>query len=140
MDFKKLEKAARIYKEIQSLDKEIIEIDRMAHLVANGKVESVFELKVKDLQKIEDEKAKVSFDEDGSLFSEDRNDDMRYFFISPIKSAYGISKPKINTNEIVLKETISENTTLNLLAVILSEKQSKRDSLIKQIQKTGVLI
>ena len=48
IDIKQLSKASAILEKIQTLDAEIIKIDKIALIVSSGQYESDFSLKVKD--------------------------------------------------------------------------------------------
>jgi len=141
MEFKQLEKATIIYKDIQALDKEIIDIDRIAMLVANGEIKSTFELKIEDIGKKNEDSQKNSFDEDGSIVRnnyEDIHKRMLHSLSMPLFS-FGCSETKKkNDNEHTLNNSLSENATLQILGILLCEKQEKRKMLISKLQKLGV--
>lgn len=68
MDLKNLQKATLIHASIKALDAEIIQIDKLAMLCANGKLTSSFELKC-----LEDKPEKLKMDEDGDIVKEEKS-------------------------------------------------------------------
>jgi hypothetical protein len=137
MDFKKLEKASRILSGIKQLDAEIIEIDRIAMLVANGDVKSLFKLKIEDTTKAKEAEDKPLLDNDGSLFRES--------FHSLMMGSLGIGgiwREKKNEDKHIhsLEQELSENSTMQILGVLLCEKQTRRQLLINQLETLGLLI
>ncbi|HZW66383.1 MAG TPA: hypothetical protein VFF23_11875 [Hanamia sp.] len=142
MDFKKLERATKIYEQLKQLDKEIIEIDRFAMLVANGEIKSSFELKIDDIGKKKEDSDKVGFDEDGSLIkgtSDSLYEQMRRSFYMPILSFGCDTGKETDKNVHLLKNELSENATMSILGVLLQEKQFKRTNLLTQLQRLGVV-
>jgi hypothetical protein len=144
MNVKQLQKASRILEKIKMLDEEIIQIDKQALLIANGEVKIELSLKVKDLAKERKEAEKVQFDEDGSLiqgggFYEMMRRSMGSGIMPAYQISFGGSDPK---NEVKAEsfETITERASLQILGVLLGEKQSKRLELISQLEKVGVEI
>jgi hypothetical protein len=144
MNVKQLQKASRILEKIKMLDEEIIQIDKQALLIANGEVKIELSLKVKDLAKERKEAEKVQFDEDGSLIQGGGfYEMMRRSMGSGIMPAYQISFGGSDLkNEVKAEsfETITERAALQILGVLLGEKQSKRLELISQLGKVGVEI
>lgn len=138
MNFKKLEKAAAILKEIQALDSEIIEIDKLAMIVANGEVKCHFELNVEDISKKNEVNNKVGFDEDGSLIAGTASiyDQIRHAYTFHFNSCQ--PQNKIPKNDYSIEKDITENATLNILGVLLYEKKTRRDELLKKLEKAGV--
>jgi hypothetical protein len=130
MNLKKLEKAAKIYEKIKELDAQIIEIDKFAMMAANQEIKASFELKIENLTKEKEDVPKVGFDGDGSLqFSYDRM--MRSMMMPTF--IYG-QTPQKKDNEYLLKQNLSENNTLNILGILLYEKQSIRNALLSQLE------
>jgi hypothetical protein len=138
MNIVKLEKATKIYEQIKQLDNAIIEIDRIAMLIANGEVSCSFDLKVNDLTKTE-EQCQVGFDEDGSLRSAcDPIHPYRLSFSLLGGVLRNTTPPPVNEN--ILKAELTENTALSILGVLLCDKQYQRDQLINQLERLGVAI
>lgn len=137
MNIKNLGKATKLYEEVRVLDAEIIEIDKMAMIVAEGETKSFFKLRIEDFIKKEEPVSSI-LDEDGSINAD-------YFKkkiqkrLSPI-SFFGCSneekKPKPGT---ILKSKLSETVTMQILGILLCEKQSLRNNLLKRIEKLGVI-
>ena len=149
MNIQELERSQKIYAQIKDLDAEIIEIEKVAILIANGNAEVNLSLKVKDISPKKQEKEKVEFDEDGSLkTSLGSGMNFRMGIISPwgmgeslFEKMYGkgaIEKEEApGTN---LKACLSENLSLNVLAILLYDKQSRREKLIRNLKRVGVTL
>ena len=129
IDIKLLEKAAKIFEKIKQLDAEIIEIDKYAMLVANGDVEPSFELSFKMLKTEEKEEEKQGTEN----LLESYSNSLRM-------TIYGgfLMSDKKKEPENKLSNTLSENATLQILGVLLHEKNAARTRLINQLRKTGV--
>ena len=132
MDIKKFEKAQKAYLKIKELDKQIIEIENLAMQIANGENSVSFEFKLTDLTPKEE---KVKFDEDCSIFHFAMPD----FMASRVFPVFGGGKPE---NDQIKKYNtdISVNASLQILGVLLHEKQSSRTFLINQLNEIGVSI
>lgn len=140
MKLEQLERATIIYNDIKELDKEIIAIDRIAMLVANGEIKSTLELKIEDIEKQNDDSQKISIDEDGSIVRNDYDIVGRMLYKLAIPNfKKGCAEPK-NENEHILKNSLSENSTLQILGILLGEKQYKRKILLDRLHKIGVQI
>lgn len=139
MNLKQLDKATRILSEIKELDNQIISIEKHAMLIANGNVALDLKLFILDLEKQAKEQNKVGFTEDGSLSydAELRNLMKGYFMPS-----FGIlgSKPeeKKKECETTFMSELSESAALQILGILLYEKQTKRQSLLAKLNKIGV--
>ena len=138
MDIKRLEKATKIYEQIKLLDAEIIEIDRFAMLIANGEIKSSFELKVDDIGSKKEDENKVRFDSDGSIINTQQMQTMMYNSIFPSWFQQIDNSTIKNKNEHSLKYPISDHTTMSILGILLCEKQSKRKSLLNDLEQLGV--
>lgn len=136
MNYKKLEKATRILAQIKELDQSIIQIDRIALIIANGGGNSSFTLSVQEHKKAEDDK--VKFDEDGSLT---QGIDSYTSMIRKYVMWYDpVSQPADNhtSNTHNLNMALSENATLQILGVLLGEKHRQRDLLMGELARLGV--
>jgi hypothetical protein len=131
MDFKKLEKATKLYEQIKQLDADIIEIDKFALTVANNETESCFELRCKDLTKQKEKENKLEFDEDGSIKREGDNT-LRLSLISSWMLPANITPPN---DDIVIKSQLSVNNVMNMLGILLHDKQTKRQQIIEKLNK-----
>lgn len=133
MDIKKLEKATIILKAIKNIDAEIIEIEKTAMLVANNDTESHFLLNVIDNEKPQEEE-NTEQENQGDPFSE-------FSGLLSFMAFRSSNKPeKENKNLHSLKCDLSVNATLQILGVLLYEKQTKRNKLINSLKKYGVNI
>ncbi len=122
MDFKKLEKATLLYEKIKLLDADIIELDKMALVAADG--DKKFKISI-SYEKVDKEKVKIEEDDDsmiGMLAHMQRR--LSYSMCSPA--------PK---NTVKYKKEASENTVLNVLAVLLIEKKTERERHLKTVSK-----
>jgi hypothetical protein len=76
MKLNQLEKASKHLEQLKKLDKDILGIEKIAEIIANGITKSycTFSLKVTDILKKEEDKNEVYFDSDGSLvFEKEQN-------------------------------------------------------------------
>lgn len=131
MNFKSLEKAAKLYEQVKKLDAQIIEIEKFALIVANNDTESSFELKCKDLTKKKEIEEKVEFDEDGSIVKKSE--------FTRISALYGIMPSLLShttdkkEDEIVIKSKLSVTNVMSILGLLLHDLQSKRQSIIDNL-------
>lgn len=131
MHIKELEKATAMLQRIKILDNEIIEIEKIAMIVANNDIDTNFQLKVIDKENTneDDEQKPVEFDfgeYSGFLgFMAYRNDD---------------NKKKENKNVHTINYDLSINATMQILGVLLYEKQTIRHNIIKKLNKYGITI
>jgi hypothetical protein len=130
MDFKKLDKAAKLHERIKQLDKEIIDIERLALMVATKKTELKFSLKVNDLEKTEVPKKTTCSDELVISFQ-----GMFGGLYSPPTKKKDVKKYDHKFSEIV-----SDTLALQLLGVVIEDKKHIRELALKQIKKLGVTI
>lgn len=137
MKIKELEKATGMLQDVKILDNEIIEIEKMAMLIANNDTESMFTLQVWDKDKEQEEKNKASFDEDGSLQVPGSS-----FADYLMSGMLPFVTPKFDKNEHIstIKYDLSINASMQILGVLLWEKQNKRQNLIKKLNKYGINI
>jgi hypothetical protein len=140
-------KIEAIFKRVQSLDKEIAQINKLAELVASKDTQISFNLIVLDKDEETKEKKKLQFDEDGSIIlpgPEDVPQINPYTFprmFGSIVLHHGYnSKPKEVKHKNVLKEDISVSICLKVLGVLLSEKYDERKQLITQLEEKGYTI
>jgi len=149
MNIQELERSQKIYAQIKTLNTEIIEIEKVAILIANGNAEVNLSLKVTDTTPKKDDKEKVEFDEDVSFKSSLGSGlNFRMGIINPwgtqeslFEKMYGkgaISEEKESGTN--LKACLSENLSLNVLAILLYDKQTRRDKLIRNLKRIGVTI
>jgi hypothetical protein len=143
MILKQLEISQKVYNEFKALDAEILEIEKVAMLVANGDTEVNLSLNVKDTS-VKEPKSKVNFDEDGSLMKSGQLG-FRVEMFNPFemytKHLSGLSQLKEEKQPATtLKSKLSENMSLNILAVLLSIKMEERAKLIRKLNRFGVTI
>ena len=131
---KKLEQAALIFKKIQILDAEIIEIDKFAILASDYPTECSVELKMKPNTKEAKEKV---LDSDGSLIipREGAIDYSSYrsifsFMTMPESSA----KP---SNLTTLNKSVSDSILLGICGVLIAEKRGQRAEYIQELKELG---
>jgi hypothetical protein len=133
MNIKQLEKATRIIEQVKALDKEIIDIDRQALLVANGEVKIELNIDVTDLAKKREEEEAVKFDEDGSLLSgEEFKGILRYAV------TFHMGRPKDEKKKKGYGAEISETAALQIFGILLYEKQTRRTQLLQKLERIGV--
>lgn len=136
MKIKDLEKATKVLDQIKILDSEIIEIDKLALLIADGSNVITIELKVQTL----DEAKKEVLDSDGSLIDHNRTRSHEFFggILGHYRSICEPIKPPAPLH--LLRKELNESSALHILGLLLREKQFIRISLIEKIKKLGFKI
>jgi hypothetical protein len=133
MNITKLEKASKLVERMKEVDQEVIALEKLADQIANKRSEIKLTLNVVDLEKKE-KGEEVQFDEDGSI-------------VKPNSNPYGIvlffgggqTKPEEKKeNGEKFKQDISDTAALNIIGVLLLEKQEIRKAIFKQLEKLGV--
>jgi hypothetical protein len=128
MNFKKLEKAQKYYQQVKRLDAEIIEIEKLAVLMAEGGKVG-FEISCEP--KVDEGKKKV-LDGDGSLLVNGGGEDRYTFYLYGCdRPTVTIEKPKKNH----IKCEVIDSVGLQLLGVLMAEKQSARKKLLTKLSK-----
>jgi hypothetical protein len=138
VNIKKLDKANKIYQQIKELDKEIIEIDKHAMLIANGEVKLSLTLNIDDLKKKEKEESKVKFDEDGSIVVNDGVVSLSWSTMF-IGLPTNVTEDK-NKHTTTFNTQVIENEALQILGVLLYVRQQKREQLLDRLHKMGIAI
>ena len=142
MNINKLEKATKILEQIKVIDAEIIEIDKLAIIILNNETNIQLALNVENLTKAKEAKEKVSFDEDGSMsILRSAMDEYRNTFL-PLNmlkySGVDYAKPKFRDRN--FSQPLSDKLTLQILGVLLCEKNAIKDGLIKKLVGFGFSI
>lgn len=138
MTIPEIEKITKIVSAIKELDKEIIFIEKTARILSENIYDVDFSL---SFTPIEIHKKVEVLDSDGFLKKEDdsSNKAVTGWIINSIFSC-GNTESKPTAKKHSVSEKIDESLSLKLLAVILRDKQSKRDNLIVQLKLIGVHI
>lgn len=144
MDINNLERANEILLQIKKLDAEIIEIDRLALLAADGEIKSSFKMSICDIGNVKAESEKAKFDDDGSLISNGTSGS-KYtsifesitFLANNLRQAQATHAAAVK-NTGTLEQELSNSSTLLLLGVLLGDKQSRRRYLIKELKTYGI--
>lgn len=143
MNLKKLEKATKIYEQIKIIDAHIIQIEKLAMLAASGEIKSSFQLKIEDIGEKNKEAEKVKFDEHGSLIKTNpeslREKMLQQMNWMPFFTGFE-NKNEQNKHQHLLEQELSENLTLQILGILLYEKNTLKKSYLSQLEKLGVLI
>ncbi len=138
MNLNKLEKATEVYKQIQIIDKQVSEFEKMAMLVAEGNVKISLDLNIIDLDKKRKSENKLVFDEDNSIVFEGTHMMMfgsTFQMLEPPKK--NKTKPEYVSD---FKNEISERTALNVFGVLLLEKKEHKRILLNKLKEYGVSI
>lgn len=134
MDIKSVEKIYNKVAAVKKLDQEIIEIDRLALLIANGNVGVNLSLAIEDFDKA----AKLEA-ENGSKVNKGLIGGLQF---TTLYWTFGGSEPKPPKNEAITeyKQIVSPEVTLQILGTLLGDKVTKRAELIRQLQELGLKI
>jgi hypothetical protein len=131
MNLKQLSKAQKIYEEITRIDKEIINIESLAQKLANDDIQFNLQIEIEDLINTEVEpEQKLDAYPCGTP---------RIQFAWSLGGICNTSEAKPKTE--VLKETgLNNSLSLQILGVLLYNKQQIRKGLLAQLEKMGVAI
>lgn len=128
MEFKKLDKAQKYYEQVKKLDAEIIEIEKLAQLMADGGKVS---FKISCEPKVNHEKQKV-LDSDGSLIIHDGAPRLSFSF----SSIWGVEKVKApKPKHPHIKGELTDTLGLTILGVLLADKQKQKALITKRLEK-----
>lgn len=123
-----LERASKKIEAIKKLDREIIELNKVALQLANGNVGIGLSLAIED------------FDKTAELESKKANGSAEYvgIFSQMMLSYYPYGSKKEDESAVsAYKAVVSSSTGLQLLAVLLADKMAKRQELIDNLQRMG---
>ena len=134
MNLKQIEKATKIVEELKSLDKSIIELDKMAIKIVNDAKD--IKINISCTLPEEDKKENI-FDEDGSLKIEPTPTSISWGSIFVYSSTQKVEE---NKNELSITESLTDISALQLIGVLILDKQNKRKELINQLNKLGANI
>lgn len=137
MELKKLTKVSKIFDRIKELDKEIIELDKLAMDAVNDKMNIELNLTIENLSKKEDQENKVTIDSDGSLNFGGSSEGLEGMYRRMMGFSLGLQEQtKKNTTE--LKNKLTSKDFLLILKVLLDSKNEERNSLFNQLSNLGV--
>jgi hypothetical protein len=147
MKLKDLEKATKIYEEIKLLDVDIAKLDKLAQSVAYGCSEVKLYFNVTDLKAKESFEKSNLFDEHGDLKQVTTKVSLSDKFITYSGESYDDLMAKIKSiNNAVASyssnyvEDLSDVLTLEMLGVLIRNKQDKRKLLIDKLTKYKITI
>jgi hypothetical protein len=126
-----IEKIKLSYDRLKALDAEIIELEKAAILIAEKKTEIEFTLNVNDPE--ETEKAKCTFDEDGSLANPNG---LTTSWVS-IFDSYTPSRTEKKKFTHSIKNTLTERGAFLILGALMQEKNAERKLLLSKLEKYG---
>lgn len=136
MNLKQLGNSQKMYTDIKALDAEIVEIEKVAMLIADGKAVVKLTMDVTDTSKKPEVKK-----EDSDYESEVKR--YQSFFtgglLYPLTGS-GSPKEEQKKPDNQLKSELSDNLSLNVLAVLLYDKQQKRLALLNKLKRIGVTL
>lgn len=127
MKLNQLAKASKVFEQIHALDAEVIDLERMAMLAANGEINTRLMLEITDLTKVPVEKETGIDEMRGLLYREMTRSILSYGMCST-------PEPKKNEAEHTLKSEPSEALTLKILGVLLADKIATRENLIQELR------
>lgn len=131
MDLKQLKTALKLLEKLEDIDKEIIEIDKMALSILNNETKINFDLKVENLSENKDSEQS----KDSSSPLNDLEKRMMMAIQIPTWALSQLETPK-NKNTLSISNRIDDKLALQILGVILCEKNKERDFLIKKINSS----
>jgi hypothetical protein len=143
MDKKQLIKCNKALRQVEQLDSEIINIEKIAMLVSDGKFESSFELKIRDLSRKDKEKQESLFDKDRSLKSGNIPYEISLplsFFCMGLPYQQKTQEQEGKKFDFILNPALSESLILRILGLMLTELQQERETLLNELQKHGIKV
>lgn len=133
MKLNTLDRATKLYNRIQELDKQIVEVEKYAHRLANHTLEVTVHFSIPNT-----EPEKVTFDEDGSI---------RAYGQSPLKNLIqemqAFRWPTYSTDGVVkgtqeqMNFTITETMALQMVGIVIQQKANMRRALINELKGLG---
>lgn len=133
MNLTQLAQAKEKFEEVLKLDAEIKEIDKLANLIANGVAKVNLTLAIHDTTVKEPVKELMDNEDPFDRISRLLGD------IPRIGTWGGTPEPKKDNGQ-QIKSELSDYVGLNILAILLSEKQAKRAKLLNSLSRMGVAI
>ena len=137
MNLKLIEKATVTLEEIKKLDKDIIAIDALAIALVSGEIKTSFSIQGE--KKKEDRVCRI--DEDGDLkmgTGENQSKSIERMLFGGLSGLIHYpERVQESKPDYQLQFDLTEETTLQLLGVLLGDKQRKRESLIVQLKNLG---
>lgn len=141
MDFKKLKKATQLLQELEIIDKEIIEIDKMALSIATNETKIEFDFKVENISKAKKDNKLIILDENGCLdWAKQENENLVPSFFKIMFAGASLEKSSSikNKNTASISKQINHKIALQILGVILCEKNIEKENIVKKLNCLGV--
>ncbi|HAH37784.1 MAG TPA: hypothetical protein DCL81_15120 [Algoriphagus sp.] len=132
-----LQKASKILFKILVLDKKIIAIEKLASQIANDPVSIKLDFNLANQRVKEENDTKVSFDEDGSIITENRP---MMGFHAFFMGMQGNMHEKKNEFTERCSFSINETVGLEVLGVLLNDLHKERNNLISKLKVLGFII
>lgn len=131
MDLKQLKIASKLLEKLEVIDKEIIEIDKIALSILNNETKINFNLKVENLSKNKD--SEETKDSSNHLLK-----DLQRMTWPVQIPTWALNQPETlkNQNTLSISNKIDDKLALQILGVILCEKNKERDVLIEKINSS----
>ena len=128
MDLKQLKIASKLLEKLEVIDKEIIEIDKITFSILNNETKINFDLKVENLSKNKD--SEETKDSSNHLLK-----DLQRIAWPVQIPTWALSHPETpkNKNTLSISDKIDDKLALQILGVILCEKNKERHVLIQKI-------
>ena len=128
MDLKQLKIASKLLEKLEVIDKEIIEIDKIALSILNNETKINFNLKVENLSKNKD--SEETKDSSNRLLK-----DLQRMTWPVQIPTWALNQPETlkNQNTLSISNKIDDKLALQILGVILCEKNKERHVLIQKI-------
>jgi hypothetical protein len=134
MDYKKLETASKIYKDIKEVDGQIVILEKLAMLAAGGDIKASFKLRIEDLKAESEVK-------EPAIGVENPFERLSSMFAFPHISIDGYGKSeKTKKGMHNLEADITDTATLNILGVLLCQKLDQRKVLTNKLKRLGVTV
>lgn len=144
MNIKQLAKAQKIYSHIHQLDKQIIELHKVAQAINNGLSTLDISLNISDISSINVDNAFKEEDDGVGMFQQEfRKHFLRFPILGPWEgSLIGRNDfmSKDDDKRQVIKTDLSDVLSFKILSVLIQDKEEKRQLLINSLKSLGVKI
>lgn len=138
MKLKDIPKITELGNKLSVIKEEILEISKIASLIANGDAISSFELKVVDKTKIQPESKSEQLDDEFHDFLGQAFPGLKIVPLSLGNGGFMPFKPKNKAKENVLSLNLMDSDALLILGNLVARKHLQQAEILEQLKKLGV--
>lgn len=134
MKIKSINSIKTLFEELQKVDKEILDLNKLAKKISNGVKSVSLKFSIK-----EDKPKKLEFDEDGSIIKRGGTAfDPSYIFRS-LYLDFNTGKTGVDSDQetSTMEVELNETNTLQIFHYLLMDKNYRRDQIIEKLKEKG---